>query len=48
MQVSRLIWPERTIIGIESVKAPYTPLSAFTEPGPVVSITTAGLPVMRA
>ena len=48
MQVSRLICPERTIIGIESVKAPCTPLSAFTAPGPVVSMTTAGLPVMRA
>ena len=48
MQVSRFTWPEITSMGMESVQAPKTPLSALMPPGPVVTLTTPGWPVIRA
>ena len=42
IHVSRFTWPETTNIGMESVHAPNTPLSALMLPGPVVTFTTPG------
>ena len=48
MQVSRFTWPEMTSMGMESVHAPKTPLSALMPPGPVVTLITPSFPVTRA
>ena len=41
-------WPVRTIIGIESISASVSPVTALVAPGPEVTSTTPGLPVERA
>ena len=46
--VARLICPEITIIGTESSHAPITPVNAFVPPGPVVTLTTPGIPDILA
>ena len=42
-RVSFLTCPEIMIIGMESVNAPNTPFKALIPPGPLVTLTTAGL-----
>ena len=39
--VSNLTCPDTTIMPIESVQAPQTPVIAFVPPGPVVTLTAA-------
>ena len=46
--VSVLICPEMTIIGMESSQASATPVMALVPPGPLVTLTTAGIPATRA
>ena len=46
--VARLICPDITIIGTESSHAPITPVRAFVPPGPVVTLTTPGIPDILA
>ncbi len=48
MHVSRFTWPEMTSMGMESVQAPNTPFSALMPPGPVVTLTTPGMSLIRA
>ena len=41
-------WPVKTTSGIESMKASAMPVMALVAPGPEVTSTTPGLPVLRA
>ena len=41
-------WPVSTMIGIESISASVSPVTALVAPGPLVTSATPGLPVERA
>ena len=43
-----MVWPQRTIIGTESISAVRRPVTQLVAPGPEVTSTTPGLPVARA
>ena len=45
--IGLMVWPQRTTIGTESIRAVRRPVTVLVAPGPEVTSTTPGLPVAR-